>query len=164
MNKHQNPRRSLAYWLIACAVFSLLITACQPVIVATDVPPEQPTATVMAEPMPTATQPPAASSSGISLDYTDLAQDISVETIDAVPARADGPWWEAKPNHRLVTLQGYPVTNHLLKPQIFIYPVADLAGHQQTAGQDGGRPANAPPEPSRQVIPCPTCRCTTPRR
>jgi hypothetical protein len=27
-----------------------------------------------------------------------------------------------------MTLQGYPVTAHLLKPQIFIYPVADMAG------------------------------------
>jgi hypothetical protein len=55
--------------------------------------------------------------------------------IAAVPASASGPYWEAMPQYNLLTLTGYPITNHLMKPQIFIYPVNDLAAANEGAGQ-----------------------------
>jgi hypothetical protein len=64
---------------------------------------------------------------GITLDTSALAQNFSVENVAAVQASPDAPYWEAAPQYRRLTLQGYPVSNHLFKPQIFIYPVADLA-------------------------------------
>jgi hypothetical protein len=30
------------------------------------------------------------------------------------------------PEYTQITLQGYPISNHLMTPQIFIYPVAEL--------------------------------------
>ncbi len=72
------------------------------------------------------TQSPSGASGSISLDLSGVAQDQTVETVAAVPHSTEGPWWEAMPQYTQVTLQGYPITNHLLKPQIFIYPVKDL--------------------------------------
>ena len=37
--------------------------------------------------------------------------------------------------YRRVTLQGYPVTGSIMQPQVFVYPVADLAEVKQTAGK-----------------------------
>ena len=92
----------------------ILLTACQ-VQVATQ-PSAQPT-----------TQPPSPASGDIALEYSTIAQNLTLETVAAQPATADGPWWEAAPQYRLLTLQGYPVTDHQSKPQIFIYPAAELA-------------------------------------
>jgi hypothetical protein len=54
--------------------------------------------------------------------------------IAAVPPGTDRPWWEAMPQHTLLALQGYPIANHLVKPQIFVYPVKDLRVNE-AAGQ-----------------------------
>jgi hypothetical protein len=35
--------------------------------------------------------------------------------------------WKGTPQYLRLTLQGYPVTSHLFKPQIFIFTVADVA-------------------------------------
>ncbi len=146
------PRHHLSNLLIACAVIPLLLSACQPVNVTDSQPPAQPTEILAAQatlepaqpteqvakptqPPAEATQPPADASGGISLDLSGVAQDQTVETVAAVPAGDDRPWWEATPQHRLVTLQGYPVTGHMMKPQIFIYPVADLASFNEAAGE-----------------------------
>lgn len=63
----------------------------------------------------------------ITLDYASLAQDVTVETVPAQPAGPDAPYWAAGPEYRLLTLQGYPVATSLHKPQIFVYPVAEMA-------------------------------------
>ena len=57
-----------------------------------------------------------------------------VETVAAQPASAGGPYWETAPEYRRLTLEGYPVDGHLFKPQIFIYPAAELASVNETAG------------------------------
>jgi hypothetical protein len=76
---------------------------------------------------PTATEAPVPAEGSITLDYAALAQDVTVETVPAQPASPDAPYWATGPEYRLLTLQGYPVTNSLHKPQIFVYPVADMA-------------------------------------
>ncbi len=81
------------------------------------------------------TQPPSGASGEITLDLSGVAQDQTVETVPAVAASAGGPYWEAAPEYRRVNLQGYPVTSHLIKPQIFVYPVADLAAANAGMGQ-----------------------------
>ncbi len=63
----------------------------------------------------------------ITLDYSTVAQNITLETVPAEAASPDGPFWEGAPAYRLMTLQGYPVANHQRKPQFFIYPVGDMA-------------------------------------
>ena len=71
----------------------------------------------------------------ITLDFAALAGDVALETMAAQPASDDGPWWEAAPQYRLLTLQGYPITDHQSKPQIFVYPAADLAAANEYMGQ-----------------------------
>jgi hypothetical protein len=71
----------------------------------------------------------------IALDFAALAGDVALEAVAAQPASDDGPWWEAAPQYRLLTLQGYPVTDHQSKPQIFVYPAADLAAANEYMGQ-----------------------------
>jgi hypothetical protein len=127
--------RHLSILLIACAAFLLLLSACQPVNLPTSLPPVQPTATTLPAQPPAAPQPPSGASADFTIDLSGVAQDQTVETVAAVPASADRPYWEAAPQHRRVTLQGYPVTSHLLKQQIFIYPVADLAEFNEGAGR-----------------------------
>jgi hypothetical protein len=135
MNIRKLTRHPLSVVLIAYAVLALLLSACQPGTISTSLPTVQPTATVPPAQPPTATQPPASTSGDISLDLSGLAKDQTVETVPAVPASAGGPIWEVLPQYRRVTLQGYPVTDHLMKAQIFIFPAADLAGFNEGAGR-----------------------------
>lgn len=71
----------------------------------------------------------------ITLDMDGIAQDQMVETVAAVPANSGGPPWDILPEYRRITLQGYPVSDHLMKPQIFIYPLAGLAEYNEGAAQ-----------------------------
>ncbi len=154
MNTRGLTRHPFSLLLAALTVFPLLLSACQPVPVSTSLPPVEPTATALPAQPPTATmlpantpvalatevpaqatQPTSGTSGDITLDLASLAQDLTVETVAAVPASAGGPIWDVLPQYRRVTLQGYPVTDHLMKPQIFVFPVADLAGFNENAGK-----------------------------
>jgi len=73
-------------------------------------------------------------SSGITLDYSNVAQGMTLETEAAHPANVDEPWWVAAPQHQLITLQGYPITNRQDKPQIFVYPASELASYNENMG------------------------------
>ena len=135
-----NARRSSRYPLfVLFAAILLLLSACQPAALATSPQPTQPPTQPTAAPVILVTQTPAQPSSGapadITLDYSAVAQNVTVETVAAQPASAGGPYWEAAPQYRRLTLQGYPVANHLLKPQIFIYPAGDLASANENAGK-----------------------------
>jgi len=59
----------------------------------------------------------------LSMDAGSLATGTLVETVAAVPASDAAPAWEVLPEHTRATLQGYPISSHLIQPQIFIYPV-----------------------------------------
>lgn len=63
-----------------------------------------------------------------------MATGLQTETVAAVPA-GDAPYWEVLPEYTRVTLQGYPISNHLLQPQIFIYPAEELGVINEGAGQ-----------------------------
>lgn len=144
----------LSMLLISFAIVSLVLSACQPGSNPTSLPTEQPTPGTLPTQSPTMAQPPAetpvtaatqpsvqatqpsTSALGeIALDSAGVATDQTVETVEAVPASAGGPPWEAAPQYRRVTLQGYPVTAHLIKPQIFVYPAQELAGFNDSAGK-----------------------------
>jgi hypothetical protein len=102
------------------------LSACQPAVVTTIPQPTQPPA-----------QPPQPSGEvapGISLDYSTVSNNVKLETVAAQPATAGGPYWEAAPQYRLLTLEGYPVANSLWKPQILIYPTGDLASANESMG------------------------------
>ena len=134
-----NVRKSSRYTLFVLgAVLSLVLTACQSSAQATSTQPPQPTATqaVQATPVPVQpTQPPAGTASGISLDYSAVAQSVTEETVAAVSVSGGGPITGAGPEYRRLTLQGYPVSGSLLMPQIFVYPAGDLASTNETMGK-----------------------------
>ncbi|MBX2998064.1 MAG: carboxypeptidase regulatory-like domain-containing protein [Caldilineaceae bacterium] len=71
----------------------------------------------------------------ISLDTGSIASDFETEMIAAVSANGDVPYWVVLPAYTLVTLQGYPIADHLMQPQIFIYPVEELTEINEGAGQ-----------------------------
>jgi len=76
-------------------------------------------------------------SPSVSIDVSGVAQDFTSQVVEAVPPRADGPWWEAMPQYTLLTLQSYPISGHLMQPRIFVYPVYDLEVNE-VAGQVPG--------------------------
>ncbi|MGZ6346800.1 MAG: hypothetical protein ACXWNC_04420, partial [Anaerolineales bacterium] len=47
---------------------------------------------------------------------------------------ADGPYWEAAPQYRLLTLESYPVANSFRKAQIFIYLASELTSANVNMG------------------------------
>jgi len=105
-----------------------------------------PTASDYAAPAPTATQAvptntpsqPQQTETGqgvtATLDVNGVAQDFTSEVIEAVLPGPDRPWWEPMPQYTLLTLSGYLITDHLMKPQIYIYPAKDL-GVNEAAGK-----------------------------
>lgn len=62
----------------------------------------------------------------VVLDVSGVAEDFNYEVIPGVPFSTDRPWWDMLPEHIVITLEGYPVGQHLMQPQIFIYPVQGL--------------------------------------
>ncbi len=113
---------------ITLLIVMLLVSACSPAATA-------PEPTAIAEPAATtapttepatATAVSAADSLSFSLDTSSIVATYQTETVTAVPASDNVPYWEVLPEYTRVTLQGYPITNHLMQPQIFIYPVEEL--------------------------------------
>jgi hypothetical protein len=110
---------------------SLFLTACAPAAVKSNpaVPSaptaaSQPAATVA--PVQT-TLPAPTGSPSISIDSSGMASGIKTETIAAMTDTNNAPYWEILPAYTQLTLQGYSISRSLLQPQIFVYPVQDLA-------------------------------------
>jgi len=106
--------KARSFLLLAAA--TLLLFACQLTAVA-------PTPT----PLPPSTPVQAGNPGEVSLDYSTVAQDISLETVPAQAATPGGPYWEGAPAYLRYTLQGYPVSTNPRKPQIYVFKVADMA-------------------------------------
>ena len=93
--------------------------------------PSQPTAeaTIEAVTPPTAAVEPTSVEGSLpsaSLDVSGVAQGVASQVVAAVPPGPDTPWWEIMPEYTLLTLEGYPVAEHLMQPQVFVYPVEEL--------------------------------------
>lgn len=114
---------SLVTLLLLSACADTGSTSTQPDPVPTSVP------VVTTEPMETAV-PTTDDSLQISLDTGSMATGFDTETV--MPS-AEGPYWEVLPAYTRLTLQGYPIRNHLLMPQIFIYPVEELVTVNESA-------------------------------
>ncbi|HHY88731.1 MAG TPA: hypothetical protein GYA06_07425 [Chloroflexi bacterium] len=146
---------------LACLAVALLLAACQPAAPASPTPPAAETA-APAEPTSTAESEPAPA---LSLDLSGAAEEWTLETLPASEGLAESPWRGPLPEHRAITLQGYPVTGHKMQAQIFIYPLEDYhavseaaaqaAGDLQTLLESGAAPADLPflpPMNARQVM------------
>ena len=132
---------AVSHLLTVLVAISLLMAACYPAVPATT----QPDSTMASAPMatlePTATTAPPAtavltpdSSPQFSLETGGMATGFQSETVAAVSAGDNAPYWEVLPAYTRVTLQGYPISSHLMQPQIFIYPAEELGAVNEGAG------------------------------
>jgi hypothetical protein len=64
-----------------------------------------------------------------------IASGLYTETVAALPAGDNTPYWEVLPEYTRANLHGYLLSNHLIQPQIFIYPVKDLGKVNEGAGK-----------------------------
>lgn len=125
--------------LTALLAGGLLLSACAPATTpATALP--NPTATSAPQPtIPPTVQPTAVPTSDgslhLSIDTGKMATGFQTETVPAKTAGENVPVWEVLPEYTRVTLQGYPISSHLMKPQIFIYPLKDLGTANEGAGK-----------------------------
>ena len=134
--------RSITQMLIVLLAGALLLSACFPAAPTTTLPSSTATSVPMATLEPTAIKAPAATavpapdgSPHLSLDTGSMATGFQTETVAAVPASDDAPYWEVLPEYTRATLQGYPISSHLMQPQIFIYPANELGKVNQGAGK-----------------------------
>jgi len=119
----------------------LLLSACSPAVATATLPNPTATSAPMATVEPVATILPAVTvlptpygSIHFSVDTGSLANGFQTETVAAVPASDDAPYWEVMPEYTRVSLQGYPIISQFIQPQIFIYPVDDLEKANEGAG------------------------------
>ena len=128
-----NTNTRLLHLATIILTLTLLLSACN---LPGDSTTPLPTATLADPPpisIPTSAPVPISTDSAeillpaVRVDVSPVAQTITSQTVEAVLSSTDRPWWESMPQHLLLTLQGYPINEHLLQPQIFVYPLADLA-------------------------------------
>jgi hypothetical protein len=133
---------SVFLMLAALLAGSILLSACFPAASTTALPTSTATSVPVATLEPaatmasTATATPALDGSPhLSLDTGSMATGFQSETVAAVPASDNAPFWEVLPEYTRVTLQGYPISSHLMQPQIFIYPANELGKVNEGADQ-----------------------------
>lgn len=118
-----------------CLVTAILSTGCQSSGINTASLPDQHPVSEVVQEVQDDGQTLIESISEIYVDYSEVSERISIETIPAVFPDAESPYWEILPDHQVLTLEGYPVTEHLLKPQIFVFPLSELGSFNEGAGQ-----------------------------
>jgi hypothetical protein len=118
------------------ALAALLLSSCgQPAQVI------QPTNTAAFPPAPTtpaATAAPTQDANAlpaVSMDTAGVAENATTQVVEAVPPGDTTAWTEVMPAHAQITLEGYPVSGHLLQPQIFAYRVDELGVNETAAKQ-----------------------------
>ena len=106
----------LVGWFLfsACSLFNLITEQSNPTQTPT------PSATATPTELPVENAPPA-----ITLEIGSMATGLQTITVPAVQV-GDRPYWEVLPEYTQVTLLGYPISNSLKQPQIFIFPLGDL--------------------------------------
>ncbi len=110
----------------------MLSTACQ-VVVPTNSVTDVPASDVKSPTMEAVNTPVSTEGLQLNVNLGDLSQSMSEKIIPAVSPEESHPYWEILPEHYVYTLQGYPVSNHILEAQIFVYPVKDLAQFNEGA-------------------------------
>jgi len=132
-NITQKPN-SFPIILVVCAIIPFLLVGCQSVDPG-QIPSQEPQEIII-ENEPIQGQDYIDSfEPTISLNLGIVAQDMQVEIIPAVSPDSNAPYWEILPKYQVFTLEGYEISNHLMKPQIFIYPANELGSYNTSAGQ-----------------------------
>jgi hypothetical protein len=71
----------------------------------------------------------------LTFNLDNLGTGLQFESKPAVTAEESVPYWEISPEYNLVTIDGYPISQHLITPQIFIYPLPELIAINDSAGR-----------------------------
>jgi hypothetical protein len=79
----------------------------------------------------------AAGPASARTEVSGVAQDVSVQVIEAAGSGSNRAWWEVMPQYSVQTLVGYQVTNHSREPQIFVFPVQGLNVNEAAAKAAG---------------------------
>lgn len=80
---------------------------------------------------PTATAVPDAAS--VSVSFGGLEMNFTAQVVEAVPPSPDVMGYMVMPKHLRLELQNYAITEHLKKPQIYVYVVEELAINEAAA-------------------------------
>lgn len=121
--------------LIVLIASSFLLSACSQASSTTTLP--NPTETLGSiATVETTTLPDSVGTFQLSLDTGNMASSFQSETVAAVSASKNAPYWEILPEYTRVTLQGYPISSHIMQPQIFIYPLEALGMVNEEALQN----------------------------
>lgn len=83
---------------------------------------------------PAAKKPPV-NTPVVSIKLGGLATGFTTETVPAVEAGVNTPWWQVLPDYTLITLVDYSLSGSQYEPQIFIYRVDDLAQINEQAAK-----------------------------
>lgn len=87
---------------------------------------------------------------------TGIGGGAQAETIEAVPASDDMPWWEIAPTYTKYYIQGYPLANTFHIATIYVYPVNEYLQINEDMAElfDGLRAIlNAPGQPLPENLP-----------
>ena len=125
MNTKRFFSNSITQLLFIFTIISLLMTGCQAVSPVAETPVDTTDSVGITTPEPVE-EIISSEFNSITFDFSGIAKDRSIETIPAVSPNDNSPYWEIMPEYLVVTLQDYVVKEHMLKPQIFIYPVAEF--------------------------------------
>jgi hypothetical protein len=120
--------------------FMLVLLSLSACGIITVVPGNQPQPTDAVVPtiavLPTATeQPIIAGSVNFSMDTGVLAGGYVSTVVPAVAQDGSAPYWEVLPAHTRVELEGYAISNHLMRPVLVVYPVNELTAVNEGAAR-----------------------------
>lgn len=124
-------RSKTQYLILMIASLSLIVLASACSLSASQpTPAPDPTATLSEAAEPT-TDTSGQNGVLVTVDVNGVAQSFSSQVVAAALQGPTRPWWEVLPEHIVLTLEGYPESEHLIQPQIFIYPVQELSVNEQ---------------------------------
>ena len=138
--------------LVALLAVMLLLTACTPptnvavptvtlaapgVVTATPEPTHIATMAAIPTEAPTAAPTAGAETVAIpvSLNNAGAADGVTTQVVPAVPSGADTTGNLVMPQYTLLTLQGYPISDHKMQPRIYVFAVKDLGVNEAAAAE-----------------------------
>lgn len=125
MNMKRFSSHSIPKLLFLFTLITLLMTGCQAISPVAETPTDITDPVIIQTPDPV-DEILTSEFNSINFDFSGIAKDRTIETIPEILPNDNSPYWEIMPQHWVVTLQDYPISDHIMKPQIFVYPVAEL--------------------------------------
>ncbi|MEE4195724.1 MAG: hypothetical protein V2J07_11050 [Anaerolineae bacterium] len=135
-NKKMLYKKRMFYLLLMIVAGGLLFAACNASEQAPSADATQPAAEIEVSTATAAPTDVPIMETGdpiITLDTGDLAAGFWVDIVDAVAEGSSVPYWEILPEFSRATLDAYVISEHLMKPQIFVYPVEELMAANEGA-------------------------------